>query len=348
MGDYLKVKRICKTCGKEFAISSGKIEKGWGIYCSKDCRGKAERGENSPNYVRIKCICKNCGKEFLCTPSSIKNKKELYCSTECRTKYKKSINKVMYTCKTCGKEFETYYSLIKKGRKFCSRECFLKSIRGEKSIHWKGGNKIHICQTCGKEFEVTYNKDKDGWGKYCSHECLREGFGKKFKGNNNPNWRGGKVKCICQECGEEFYVNQYKIKEGMGKYCSKKCKDKSCIGEGSPFWKGGTTYFPYCPKFNKRRREAVRKFFNYKCLMCGTDQRDLKRKLSVHHIDHDKEQGCDGKPFNLIPLCINCHAQERSREEEYAIYINNTLEEGFKWGIWNREEYIESVMYPDN
>ena len=48
------------------------------------------------------------------------------------------------------------------------------------------------------------------------------------------------------------------------------------------------------------------------------------------------------------PLCINCHAKERSREEEYKQYINKTLEEGFKCGIWNEEEYMKQVMYPED
>jgi len=67
--------------------------------------------------------------------------------------------------------------------------------------------------------------------------------------------------------------------------------------------------------------------------------------LSVHHVDHDKEQGCSGRPFNLVPLCNSCHAKENSREEEYKKYINKTLEEGFKWGIWSRDQYEKEVMY---
>jgi len=346
---FLKVKCICLTCGKEFYTYQRLINKGWGRYCSKKCRGVAERGENAPSWKggKIKCICKICGVEFETILSNINTGQGKYCSRECYYKAKETA--VTRICLTCGKEFKAHPSKIKKGlSKYCSRECFLESTRGEKSIYWKGGNKIHICKTCGKEFVVTYSKDRMGWGKYCSPECMNEGFSKMNKGEGNPNWRGGKVKTICEQCGKEFYVSQYKIKNGISKYCSKKCKDISCIGEGSPAWRGGTTYLPYCPKFNKRRREAVRKFFNYKCLMCGVDQRDLMRKLSVHHIDHDKEEGCDGKPFNLIPLCVNCHARERSREKEYKQYTNKTLEEGFKWGIWSEEEYMKQVMYPDN
>lgn len=57
------------------------------------------------------------------------------------------------------------------------------------------------------------------------------------------------------------------------------------------------------------------------------------------------EQECNGKPFNLVPMCSEHHAKEVKYEEEYKTYINKTLREGFKWGIWNEQEYMEKVMY---
>jgi hypothetical protein len=115
------------------------------------------------------------------------------------------------------------------------------------------------------------------------------------------------------------------------------------VGEDNPAWNGGTSFFPYCQKFNKKRRKAVREFFNYLCICTG--EPSYTRELSVHHIDHDKEQGCNGKPFNLVPMNPEHHAKEQYNKEEYKAYINKTLREGFKWGIWNEQEYIEKVMY---
>jgi len=66
--------------------------------------------------------------------------------------------------------------------------------------------------------------------------------------------------------------------------------------------------------------------------------------LSIHHIDHDKEQGCSGKPFNLVPMCPSCHSKEQYYEKEYQQYINKTLDEGFKWGIWSEHQYLAEVM----
>ena len=114
-------------------------------------------------------------------------------------------------------------------------------------------------------------------------------------------------------------------------------------GEKHPGWKGGASFIPYCVKFDEKRRRAVREFFSNLCICTG--EPSYIRKLSVHHIYHDKNEGCNGRPFNLVPICIEHHSKELHNEEEYAIYINKTLREGFKWGIWNEEEYMEKVMY---
>jgi hypothetical protein len=117
------------------------------------------------------------------------------------------------------------------------------------------------------------------------------------------------------------------------------------VGELHPNWNGGISYAPYCPKFNSKRKNATRDFFRGYCIVTGEHQNDCLIKHSVHHIDHDKNQGCDGKPFNLVPMVRSHNSKETHNKEEYKVYINKTLEEGFKWGIWNREEYMEKVMY---
>jgi hypothetical protein len=118
----------------------------------------------------------------------------------------------------------------------------------------------------------------------------------------------------------------------------------------------GRSFFPYCPKFNRPRKRAARNFFKV-CICCGkTIDENIYRvkggkihsiELDVHHIDHDKKQGCNGKSFNIVTLCRFCHLDEKQHEEEYKSYINKTLQEGFKWGIWSEEEYIQKVMYTE-
>jgi hypothetical protein len=37
-------------------------------------------------------------------------------------------------------------------------------------------------------------------------------------------------------------------------------------------------------------------------------------RLSVHHIDEDKEQGCNGKSWKLVPLCLQCHLKVKKHK----------------------------------
>lgn len=46
-----KVKRICKSCGKEFEINPYRIKMGWGKYCSQKCYSKENTGSKNPNWV---------------------------------------------------------------------------------------------------------------------------------------------------------------------------------------------------------------------------------------------------------------------------------------------------------
>ena len=84
-------------------------------------------------------------------------------------------------------------------------------------------------------------------------------------------------------------------------------------GENHPNWQDGKSFEPYCSKFNNELKEQIREQYDRKCHICGKDEKDnitksnKVRKLSVHHIDMDKEQGCNGKEWKLIPLCVSCH-----------------------------------------
>lgn len=93
-------------------------------------------------------------------------------------------------------------------------------------------------------------------------------------------------------------------------------------GEKSHLWKGGISYLPYCPRFNDAKKEEVRNEYDRKCLLCGTDEKDNRykngklKKLDIHHVDYDKEQGCNGKKWELVPLCIKCHPKIISNAEK--------------------------------
>jgi len=99
-----------------------------------------------------------------------------------------------------------------------------------------------------------------------------------------------------------------------------------CKGEKSCRWKGGISYLPYCPKFNRKLKEEVRNKYKRKCFLCGkTEAENDGKNMCVHHIDYDKEQGCNGKTFELVPLCKSCHSKTNGERDGYKNEIINKL-----------------------
>jgi len=92
-----------------------------------------------------------------------------------------------------------------------------------------------ICLICGKSFKAQQNRIKKGWSKYCSKQCFYAGSKKfgTFKGKNNPNWKGGKIKKICKICGKEFFVKRNRI---IQQYCSRKCMGIEKTDKNNPKW----------------------------------------------------------------------------------------------------------------
>ena len=78
-------------------------------------------------------------------------------------------------------------------------------------------------------------------------------------------------------------------------------------------WEGFAKEQKYCPKFNEELREKVREKYGRTCWLCGKTEAENGRRLSVHHIDMNKNQGCgdddddEGIRWRLIPLCASCH-----------------------------------------
>lgn len=85
---------------------------------------------------------------------------------------------------------------------------------------------------------------------------------------------------------------------------------------GIPYeeWDGFAEEHEYCHRFNEPCRESNRDKYGRKCFICGKPESKnmlssgKNIKLSVHHVDMNKAQGCDNHDWKLIPLCASCHA----------------------------------------
>lgn len=94
-------------------------------------------------------------------------------------------------------------------------------------------------------------------------------------------------------------------------------------GETHPNWQGGISFEPYCSKFNNQLKESIRNRDNRTCVLCGTSEIQNGQRLSVHHIDADKMQGCNGKRWHLCALCKSCNSKPDTVEKEFLIVSNS-------------------------
>lgn len=183
----------CLVCGKELGSGAKKTSK----YCSKECQIASQRKTNELK------TCPTCGKNFL--------HKGKYCSVECRVirdyetlsesaKQKRRLRlaklngetirigapKVVRqpkTCEVCGKGMLLRPCEVKKGTKYCSRECYGKAVAerqsGEKHHNYKDGKSLERWLTHQLVRRSIYYKtwrkkvfERDG---YSCRSCLKQG-----------------------------------------------------------------------------------------------------------------------------------------------------------------------------
>lgn len=139
-----------------------------------------------------------------------------------------------------------------------------------------------------------------------------------------------------EECGRELNVTHHTVSFYIKKYkILQRSRSDAIMAERNPRWNNGSSFLPYCPKFNNELREEIREAFGRKCYICGTPEHG--RRLAVHHINFDKKAGCYGRKFNLIPLCAKCHGKMGGSRHYYFNRLAN-------WWALNPETTFQSVM----
>lgn len=90
-------------------------------------------------------------------------------------------------------------------------------------------------------------------------------------------------------------------------------------------WDGFVSFEPYCNLFNESLKEKIRNRDNRVCQLCGKSEIENGRRLSVHHIDGDKMQGCNGRSWYLVSLCLACNSRKDTLEKEFTIVVNSNI-----------------------
>ena len=211
-------------------------------------------------------------------------------------------------CLICGRIFFTYPFYIKRGeRKFCSRQCYAKSIMKEQvSI---------TCKFCKKVFKKhpgikKYNR------KFCSVQCFHD-----FVDKNGPwNFSGTeRIRCANPEC-KKIFISKICLHR---KYCSMQCQwdcRKLFTGSKSGSWRGGVSFEPYAHDFSRSLKFMIRERFNFLCVECGSEKRT--RDHSIHHVDFNKK---NSRLSNFFPLCDKCHPITNHRPDVYIPYFRKKM-----------------------
>src|SRR3990167_7883641 len=106
-----------------------------------------------------------------------------------------------------------------------------------------------------------------------------------------------------------------------GKKWSKESKEK--IKNRIPWNRGKrdpSLNYPYSIDFDFKLKEVVRARDYIICQLCN---RKSKRKLSVHHIDYNKQ---NSNEKNLISLCQSCHAKTNDNRSFWRRYFQEIVQ----------------------
>ena len=86
----------------------------------------------------------------------------------------------------------------------------------------------------------------------------------------------------------------------------------------SRVFKGSGDITSYTWGWNVAFREKIRERDGRICQICGMDEGENGRRLSVHHINGVR---CDSSPCNLISLCNVCHAGTIKKPKLWHAYL---------------------------
>ena len=125
---------------------------------------------------------------------------------------------------------------------------------------------------------------------------------------------------LCNSCATKGERNHH-----FGKHPSEETRKKisdAQKGENNHNWKNGASFEPYCEKFNAEFKEYIRDKFRRICFLCGKTEEENGERLSVHHVNGNKECGCDGdKTCQFVPLCRVCHGKVHSKKTDWEAKI---------------------------
>ena len=236
----------------------------------------------------------------------------------------KSIAGTSVKCANCGNEYrKDAYEAKQYDEHYCSDDCqkqrFSERYTAENNPFWNGGMSTVECAWCGTELERLPTEVRKSDNHFCNLDvCKAKYQSELYRGEGNPNYKGGEVSCSW--CGNELDRDLNQIDRSEHHFCGEKdCKAKwqakHVNGENHPRWMGGYDGY-YGPDWPKQRLKAVVRDQS-RCQVCNATPLELDSTLVVHHIQPMRlyKQQYNGKEVfnranrlnNLLTLCRHCH-----------------------------------------
>lgn len=126
---------------------------------------------------------------------------------------------------------------------------------------------------------------------------------KKYGFLNSPEMRLASSK---SHMGQIPWNKNKKMPEGMGEKMRISCLKRFEDPRNHPNWIDGKSFEPYTSAFTKQLKLRIRTLDKFTCQLCGVLEKDYFQKLSINHIDYDKNN-CEES--NLNSLCRSCNAK---------------------------------------
>jgi hypothetical protein len=328
---------VCPTCGGEFASDIGvKVH-------------HAKSHNESLSDSTKQCI--ECESAFESYKDSSK-----FCSISCHNDYvdkngqpwTEKTGKITRSCKQCDGDIETWPS---DDKKFCNHKCYSAWLSDNKSgeDHPQYDPEFHVttsCHYCGEEVKINKFEKEEYDKHFCDRSCQNNWQSSERVGENAPNWKGGTVENICDECDTKFesprsggtrynrFCSNECSSEWRSKHMSEIIDSDKMTGEDNPNWKGGRgKWYPdkqqwisnigYGENWSSVREDVLNRD-NHKCVICGKEQND--NLIDVHHIIPRSEFDIlenSNTMNNLVTLCREHHSRlEQMNKEEQLEAIN--------------------------
>lgn len=209
-----------------------------------------------------------------------------------------------------GKSYEEKFGIEK------AQQIKKKLSKIQKSIARKGSDNPWYGHKHSKETILKFSINRKGsgnvmYGRNHSEETKRKiskinkGRQCSFKGLKYEDFMDPiKAKNLKEKCRLRMLGNKGSVGEKNGMY--------GRVREKSPTWKGGLSFEPYTPEFNKQFKNMIRNKFHNQCFICNSNAK------GVHHINYIKEITTEQ---NVVLLCKPCHAKTNHNRDYWFAFF---------------------------